>query len=257
MYKYKLHIAYDGTNYSGWQIQHHSLSIQQLVQDAVCTLVKEATNVIGSGRTDAGVHALDQVAHFRVHTKQDPVYLLKALNGILPKDIRIKNVEEVDIHFHAQRSATAKEYHYHLALGPIVSPFERLYVWHMPYKIDLERLNDACKLFIGTHDFRSFANAAHTGAAAKNSVRTITKAEPIVQGDKVTLVFQADGFLYKMVRNIVGMIINVASGKKELSDIEATFKALDRRAAPSAAPAQGLFLAKVYYPNNGSWKCYP
>lgn len=238
---------YDGTNYSGWQIQPHSLSVQQLVQNAVRTLVKEEVHVIGSGRTDAGVHALDQVAHFRCKEPQNPDYLFKALNGILPKDIRVTAVKSVDIHFHAQKSALSKEYHYHLALGPIVSPFERQYVWHVPYRLDLTLLKEAAALFVGTHDFKSFANSAHTGAAAKNSVRTIYRLEVVQKENNVTLIFHGNGFLYKMVRNIVGMLINVASGKKNISEIQETFTAKDRRKAPSSAPAQGLFLVKVEY----------
>lgn len=247
MNKYKLHITYDGTNYSGWQQQLGAISIQQLVQDAVRTLVKEEVHVIGSGRTDAGVHALDQVAHFQCEQPQDTGHLLKALNGILPKDIRVKSVSLADSDFHAQRSAITKEYHYRLSLGPYTSPFERQYVWHVPYRIDRALLDEACKLFVGTHDFRSFANSGHMGAAAKNSVRTITccEAQPTESG--LTLVFKGNGFLYKMVRNITGMLIAVASGKKTLEDIPKTFAAKDRRVAPTSAPPQGLFLVKVTY----------
>lgn len=247
MKKYKLHIMYDGTNYSGWQIQQHSVSIQQLIQDAVRILVREEVNVVGSGRTDAGVHAAGQIAHFRCTNEQSTDHLFKGLNGMLPKDIRVQGIEEVDLGFHAQKSAYAKQYHYHLCLGQIASPFERQYVWHVPYAIDQELLKQACSLFIGKHDFRSFANSAHTGAAAKNSVRTITNIDIIPRENGLTLVFQANGFLYKMVRNIVGMVINVASGKKQLSDIPLILAAKDRRLAPMSAPPQGLFLMKVFY----------
>ncbi len=250
MKKYILDIMYDGTEYSGWQIQHHSTTIQQLVQNAVRTLVREEVNVIGSGRTDAGVHALGQIAHFRCTCEQNTQYLLKALNGILPKDIRVRQVQEVDIGFHAQKSAYAKEYHYHLVLGPISTPFERQYVWRVPYTIDQTLLQKACAEFVGTHDFRSFANSADYGAAAKNSVRTIIKIDIVPRENGLTLVFQANGFLYKMVRNIVGMLIAVASGKKQLSDISRIFAAKDRRLAPMSAPPQGLFLVKVFYPDS-------
>ncbi|MCE5294527.1 MAG: tRNA pseudouridine(38-40) synthase TruA [Chlamydiales bacterium] len=247
MKKYKLHVMYDGTNYSGWQIQDHIVSIQQLIQDAVRTLVREEVNIVGSGRTDAGVHAEDQVVHFRCTNEQNPKHLFKALNGMLPKDIRVSAVEEVPMSFHAQKSAIGKEYRYHLVLGPYASPFERNYVWHVPYTIDRDLLEQAAKLFLGTHDFRSFANAAHTGAAAKNSIRTMTKLDVVPRENGLMLVFQANGFLYKMVRNIVGMLINVASGKKQLSDIPVILAAKDRRKAPMAAPPQGLFLHKVFY----------
>ena len=247
MKKYKLHVMYDGTNYSGWQIQDHIVSIQQLIQDAVRTLVREEVNIVGSGRTDAGVHAEDQVVHFRCTNEQDTKHLFKALNGMLPKDIRVSAVEEVPMAFHAQKSAIGKEYRYHLVLGPYASPFERNYVWHVPYAIDRDLLEQAAKLFLGTHDFRSFANSAHTGAAAKNSVRTMIKLDVVPRENGLTLIFQANGFLYKMVRNIVGMLINVASGKKKLSDIPQILAAKDRRKAPMAAPPQGLFLHKVFY----------
>jgi tRNA pseudouridine38-40 synthase len=247
MNTYKLHITYDGTNYSGWQIQPNSLSIQQLVQNAVRILVREDVNVIGSGRTDAGVHALDQVAHFRSSGEHNPEQLFKALNGMLPKDIRVKCVESAPNTFHAQRSAKSKEYHYRLSLGPYVSPFERQYVWHVPYKIDRTLLQEAASLFIGTHDFFSFANSGHMGAAAKNSVRTMMRLDIVEQDGLLVLVFEADGFLYKMVRNIVGMLINVASKKLPLSDIPVIFAAKDRRRAPMSAPPQGLFLVKVKY----------
>ncbi len=247
MKKYKLHIMYDGTNYSGWQLQHHSLSIQELVQNAVRTLVREEVNVVGSGRTDAGVHAQDQVVHFRTTNEHDTNYLFKALNGMLPKDIRVCSVAEVDLSFHAQRSAIAKEYHYHLCLGPIASPFERQYVWRVHYHINENLLKEAAALFVGTHDFRSFANSAHTGAAAKNSVRTIYSIDVVPRQNGLTLVFKANGFLYKMVRNIVGTLIAVASEKMPITDIPTILAAKDRRLAPMSAPPQGLFLHKVYY----------
>ena len=247
MITYKLHIAYDGTNYHGWQIQPNGISIQELIQEAVHTLIQEKVHVIGSGRTDQGVHALDQVAHFRCMEAHDTTRLFKGLNGILPKDIRILSVTECPNSFHAQQSATGKEYHYKLALGPIVMPCERLYRWHVPYKIDLLLLKEAASQFVGTHDFRSFANSAHTGAAGKNSVRTITHLDVVVEGEGVTLIFKGNGFLYKMVRNIVGMLINVASGKRSITDIAALLAAKDRRMAPMASPPHGLFLVKVSY----------
>ncbi len=248
-YCYKLTLMYDGTGYSGWQIQPHSLSIQQLVQNAVRTLVKEEVNVVGSGRTDAGVHALMQVAHFKSEGEHDTKRLLTSLNGILPKDIRVVAIEQVDPSFHSQRSAYAKEYHYRLSFDHYVSPFERNYRWHVPYKIDMDLLKEAATHFIGTHDFRSFANSANKGAAAKNSVRTITTLDLVKTDDGYSLVFIGNGFLYKMVRNIVGSLIQVASKKKPLSYIAETFAAKDRRAACMSAPPQGLFLVKVYYSN--------
>ena len=255
MKKYILDIMYDGTEYSGWQIQHHSTTIQQLVQNAVRTLVREEVNVIGSGRTDAGVHALGQIAHFRCSSEQNTQYLLKALNGILPKDIRVRDVQEVDIGFHAQKSAYAKEYHYHLVLGPISTPFERQYVWRVPYKIDQALLQQACAEFVGTHDFKSFANSADYGAAAKNSVRTIIKIDIVPRENGLTLVFQANGFLYKMVRNIVGLQLYLERNGGSESEFQRIFASRDRREAKDTAPAHGLYLYRVEYPPELDKKC--
>lgn len=246
-YTYKMQLIYDGTNYSGWQIQSHSLSIQQLVQEAVRTVTKEAVNVIGSGRTDAGVHALDQVAHFRVTEKVQLESFQRSINGILPKDIRLALIEEASPDFHAQRSAIAKEYHYHISYGPYASPFERNYVWHVAYRLDLDKLRQACRCFVGTHDFTSFTNSAHHGACAKNPIRTITNVNVIEKPNRLTIEFNGNGFLYKMVRNMVGMIIEVASGKRTLEEIPLVMAAKDRRLSGHAAPAQGLFLVKVFY----------
>ncbi len=247
LFTYRIDLTYDGTEYSGWQIQPHSLSIQHIVQEAVRTLVREPVHVIGSGRTDAGVHAYGQVAHFRCHTQIECSRFLRSLNGILPRDIRATAATSANNTFHSQRSAVKKEYHYHLCLGPIVSPFTRLYCHHIPYPVDLDLLSQGSALFVGEHDFTSFANSAHTGAAAKNPVRTIYRLDLVPSADGVIIQFEADGFLYKMVRNIVGTLLDVATLKRPLSDIPALFTARDRRLASMAAPAHGLFLVKVFY----------
>lgn len=249
---YRLDLMYDGTAYSGWQIQPHSDSIQQIVQEAVRTLVREEVHVIGSGRTDAGVHALRQVAHFRCSKEMDLQSTLKSLNGILPQDIRVTSVLEMPNSFHAQRSAIGKEYHYFICLAPIVSPFERLYRYHFHHPVDLDLLRQASLLFIGTHDFTSFANAAHTGAAKKNAVRTLMRLDVVTLPDGVLLQFEGNGFLYKMVRNIVGMLLDVSTGKRGVADIPKIFAAKDRRLAARAVPPQGLFLINVFYDQNDS-----
>ena len=248
MYKYCLHLTYDGTNYSGWQIQPNALSIQELIQKALEVLVREPISLVGSGRTDAGVHALNQVAHFTSSCEQDVHRLCRSLNGMLPKDIRCTQISAVALSFHAQKSAVKKEYHYVLCLEPIVPPFQRLYCHHMPYTIDLSLMNEAAILFTGTHDFSSFANSQHHGSAGKNPVRTIYRLDLVEWEYGIRLEFEGNGFLYKMVRNIVGMLLEVAAGKRALSDIHRLFAAKDRRQAPLAAPARGLFLVKVHYP---------
>lgn len=240
-------IAYDGTAYGGWQIQPNAMSIQELIQNALKTILRHDVNLIGSGRTDAGVHALQQVAHFHTEQEVDIYRLTHSLNGILPRDIRILDIAEVPLTFHAQRNAIKKTYHYHLCLHHVQSPFRRLYSYHVREKIDLELLNEAAQMFVGTHDFTSFANEAHAGAAAKHAVRTLYRVDCIPEEDGMRIELEANGFLYKMVRNIVGTLLEVAEGKRPKEDIPRIFTAKDRREAGQAAPAHALFLAQVTY----------
>ncbi len=247
LHNYKLTIAYDGTAYSGWQVQPNAISIQELIENAIHTFAREKVRLIGAGRTDAGVHAKGQIAHFKCSQELGPEYTLRALNGILPVDIRILQMEKVPLEFHAQRSAKKKIYHYHLCIDRTVLPFERLYTYHFRREISLDLLQKAASKFVGRHDFTSFANSGDEGAVKKNPIRTIFRLDVVVVANNIRLEFEGDGFLYKMVRNIVGMLLNVASGKRSLEEIDTLFKARDRRLAPQSAPAQGLFLVQVFY----------
>jgi tRNA pseudouridine38-40 synthase len=244
--KYKLLIAYDGTRYSGWQIQPNAISIQALIQEALKVALRQDIFVTASGRTDAGVHARGQVAHFLAPPADLPL-LYRSLNGILPPDIRILRIENVPHSFHARYSAVSKEYHYHIHLDWALDPFKRLYTYHHPYSLDLPLIQQASCHFLGTHDFTSFANEASKGSAAKNPVRTIKRLDIIPEPGGVRLEFEGDGFLYKMVRNITGTLLDV--GRKKLSPdvIPALFDKKDRRQLSCAAPPQGLFLMKVNY----------
>lgn len=245
---FKLIIAYDGTNYSGWQIQPNGVSIQEKLHQALKILLKQEVHITGSGRTDAGVHALGQVAHFTHSSDIDLRRLQNSLNGLLPIDIRIRSVEAVPLDFHARYSAISKTYHYHLHFDRVMDPFHRLYRLHVLEKINLGLLIDASQLFVGTHDFTSFANEAHAGVAAHDPVRNLARLDIIPQDGGVRLEFEGDGFLYKMVRNIVGTLLEVASGKMDINDIPKVFEAKDRRLAGKAAAPQGLFLVRVDYP---------
>lgn len=248
---YKLTLAYDGSAYSGWQIQPNGTSIQQQLQEALSSLLKgENVAVIGSGRTDAGVHALNQIAHFKTEHEFPPHRLLLALNGLLPRDIRIKKVEIAPLEFHSQYSAIGKEYHYHCYLDRVMDPFRRLYCWHILRKLNLNLLREAAALFVGTHDFTSFANESHAGAVMKNPVRTIYSLEIYPVEGGLRLEFKGNGFLYKMIRNIVGTLVDVASQRLTVADVISIFEAKDRRRASCAAPPQGLFLVKVDYPSD-------
>lgn len=245
--RFKLVLSYDGTAYSGWQVQENATSIQTLVQTALSTILREPTQVAASGRTDAGVHALAQVAHFSTDDAIDPERLLISLNGLLPPDIRAMELTPAAPDFHARYDAKGKIYRYHLHLSEIRNPFKLLYSVHITYPLDLPLLKAAAQKFIGTHDFTSFSNEAHRGSAARDPVRTITRLDVIEEEGGIYLEFEGDGFLYKMVRNIVGTLIDVARGKLALEQIDAIFDAKDRKKASPTAPAHGLFLVRVIY----------
>jgi tRNA pseudouridine38-40 synthase len=248
MATYKLTISYDGTQYSGWQTQSNALSIQHVVSDKLAMLVGDpALNLIGSGRTDAGVHAEAQVAHFKCDKELDLFKFLVSINGVLPKDIRVVHIEQVEDGFHARYGAIGKEYHYYIHLDRIMNPFRRLYSWHFVQKLDLNLLERGCHHFIGIHDFTSFSNEAHKGAVSRNPVRHLKRLDCISVPGGIRLEFEGDGFLYKMVRNIVGTLVKVASGAIPLESIPLIFEAKNRSYAGPSAPSRGLFLVNVKY----------
>ena len=247
MAKYKLTLSYDGTGYGGWQVQPNATSIQSLVEAALSTLLKVKTSIVGAGRTDAGVHALGQIAHFSAQETLNLRRVLRSLNGLLPDQIRVLKVEAVDDDFHARFSAIGKVYHYNLHSHPIACPFTRLYSLQIFHTLDLSDLYTAAQLFVGTHDFTSFANESDRGSAAINAVRYLQRIDVVEKENGVQLIFEGNGFLYKMVRNIVGTLLEVCAGKKHIDQIPEILAAKDRKKAGKAAPALGLFLAKVIY----------
>lgn len=233
---YKILISYEGTLYSGWQVQPNGISIQQLLQEAASTILRHPVQITGSGRTDAGVHATGQIAH--IQEKTLPEQFLLQMNGILPPDIRVKSMEKVDADFHARYSAVGKIYHYHVTLGPIDDPFRRRFALHWPYPFDLDAIRKTAHKLVGTHNFTSFANE---GGSAKDKVRTLKRCDLIEEEHGVRFELEANGFLYKMVRNIVGTLL------EQQGDISAILAAKDRKAAGKAAKPHGLFLVKVLY----------
>ena len=247
-HNYKLTIAYDGTAYCGWQIQPNGISIQEIIQDKISIITKSKITLIGSGRTDSGVHALGQVANFHSPHIPDFYRFHGSLNSLLPHDIRILKIEEVNPSFPAQYSPIAKIYHYHLHLEHVPDPFKRLYSLHVKEKIDLNTLKESASLLLGTHDFTSFANESHKGSASRDPIRTLKRLDIIEQPGGVRLEFEGNGFLYKMVRNIVGTLLEVAAGKRTKEQLPLILTAKDRKTAGQAAPPQGLFLMKVEYP---------
>jgi len=244
---YKLTIAYDGTSYSGWQVQPNGQAIQPLIQRALATVLRSSIDLTGSSRTDAGVHALGQTAHFDVQDRIDPSRLRVSLNALLPPDIRVLQIDLVDSDFHARYNSTSKIYHYHLHLHPVVDPFVRLYRHHVFGICDLILMEKAIPHLIGTRDFLSFANEPGRGSASRSSVRTLLRLDIIEQKGGVRFEFEGDGFLYKMVRNITGVLLDVGAGKLAPDDLPEIFAAKDRRSASAAAPPKGLFLMEVRY----------
>ncbi len=243
--RYKLTIAYDGTRFSGWQVQENALSIQALIQTALQTALRHPLDLTGSGRTDAGVHARGQTAHFDTDVPFDASKLRLSLNALLPSDIRILAIDPTSPTFHARYSATSKIYHYHLHLDPISDPFTRAYRHQVFGPFDPHKLLQALPHFLGTHDFLSFANTKEVPQT--DTIRTLRRLDPVEQKGGLRLEFEGDGFLYKMVRNITGTLLDIAAGKLDPTSIPQILAARDRRKAGSAAPPHGLFLIEVIY----------
>jgi tRNA pseudouridine38-40 synthase len=246
--RFKLTIAYDGAGYAGWQTQKTGLGVQQRVQEALARLFPSAPKVQGSSRTDTGVHALGMVAHFDVPAaefRMPPAKLALALNAHLPEDIRVLAAARCRPGFHARFDATGKQYRYCVWNHPAMNPLLRRYAWHVPRPLDLGKMRAAAGVFVGKHDFKSFA--ANRGYANERTVRRVTRCELRRNGSLLTFVVEADGFLYKMCRGIVGTIVQVGLGKIAAEDIRVIFARRDRRVAGMSAPACGLVLWKVFY----------
>jgi tRNA pseudouridine38-40 synthase len=250
MHKYKLILSYDGTHYSGWQIQPNGYSIQQVIQESLTTILRTPKHVTGSGRTDAGVHALGQVAHFSHDQLLDTDKLQLSLNGLLPEDVRILTIGPVETNFHARFHAVGKIYRYHLHLDPIMSPFKQGYCYHVRHPVDLYLLQQGIECFVGTRDFSSFSNQASKGSAGRNPVRTIKRIDIVKEPGGIYLEFEGNGFLYKMVRNISGTLLDLCKGKITLEELPLLFAAKDRKQTGRALPPFGLFLAEVHYRSN-------
>ena len=251
--KYLMKIAYDGSCFYGWQIQANHTTVQQTLQEILSKILGEEIFLSGSGRTDTGVHALEQVAHFTISKERviDPYRFLWSVNKLLPPSIRVLKISPTLLDFHARYSAIKKTYCYHLYIDSVLDPFKRNFNLHIPQKFDLSALKIAAKYFIGTHNFLSFANSANEGSAKNNPIKTLYEllVEESKDRKQVTLQLTADGFLYKMVRNIVGHLVEVGKGKRDPHEIPSIFKKEDRHFAAKTAPPHGLFLKEVFYPN--------
>lgn len=244
----KLTIAYDGTRYEGWQVQRVGTGVQEQIEAAVAKLFPSRPRLHSASRTDTGVHALGMVAHFeapRAEFKMPVRKLPLALNAWLPEDIRVLSATRAAQDFHARFDATGKQYRYFVWNHPAMNPLLRHLAWHVPRRLDLAAMRTAATLFLGRHDFKAFA--ANPGYAKASTVRTVARCELKRRGPLLTFVIEADGFLYKMCRGIVGTLVQVGLGKVPPHDIKRIFLARDRRVAGMNAPARGLVLWKVFY----------
>jgi tRNA pseudouridine38-40 synthase len=240
----KLTIEYDGTGYVGWQRQPSGPTIQETLETSLGTITGEKIKLLGSGRTDSGVHALGQVASFRTETSLSPSELQKGLNSILPKDIVIAAAEEAEPAFHAQLSAKSKTYIYKILNRPFPSAILRDRAWFVPHPLNARLMDEAASALIGEHDFRAFAQSE---AAVKSTVRTVLGAGITKRKDMMELSIEADGFMKRMVRLIVGTLVQVGKEKITPQQFRAILESGEKTKFVHAAPARGLYLKEVKY----------
>jgi len=250
--KIKLTIAYDGSQYAGWQVQKIGLGVQQKVEEALAKLFPAAPRLHSSSRTDTGVHALGMIAHVeipRAEFRMTPPKLLLALNAYLPEDVRVQAALPCHANFHARFDATGKQYRYFAWNHAAMNPLLRLQAWHIPQKLDFAAMRAAAPMFLGQHDFKSFA--ANRNYEMETTMRTLWRCDLKRNGPLLTFIIEGDGFLYKMCRGIVGTLVQLGQGKFDNDDLKAMLAAKDRRAAGMTAPALGLVLWKVFYGRRG------
>lgn len=240
----KLTIEYDGKCYNGWQKQPNKLNIQGEIERAIYNITKEEVDLIGSGRTDAGVHALGQVANFKTNSEISIEKLPLAINSQLKNSIVMKEAEEVDERFHSRYNAKHKTYRYIINNSKCGTAIYRNLEYSYPFKLDAEKMKQASKYFEGEHDFKAFKSS---GTSSKNSVRTIYKAIVKQEGEKIIIELTGNGFLYNMVRIISGTLLDVGLGKIRPEEIPEIIESKDRQRAGKTLPAHGLYLVEVKY----------
>ena len=245
MPRFRITVAYDGTEFVGWQRQASGVSIQGLLEEALAALEEGSVTVLGAGRTDAGVHALGQVAAFTLTRSLEADVIVRALNVRLPLSVRILEAAAVGEDFHPQFAAKSKTYRYRIWNADVISPFERLYAWHVYGALDVAAMNEAARMLEGMHDFAAFQG---TGSDVKTTERTIASSLVVRNEQVVTYDVTGDGFLRHMVRNIVGTLVEIGRGTRPSTDLKRILDGRDRRLAGVTAPPQGLYLTQVLYP---------
>ena len=241
----KLTVAYDGAPFAGWQSQSHRNTVQDHLERAFKRVSGEVVRVHGAGRTDSGVHAFAQCAHADVSKFLPADRWIRALNSLLPPTLRVVRCRYVSNDFHARLSAKGKIYRYQIWTAPTLPPFEYRRAWHIAQPLDLKILKSAARHFVGTHDFAAFA--ANRGKPEANTIRTINSVRVRQKGPCITIEFDGDGFLYKMVRLIVGALVKCALGKMHVEEIISRLRSGKIESARFAAPSEGLYLVRVRY----------
>ena len=239
-----LEIEYDGTDYCGWQIQPNGDTVQEEIELAIEKVTGVRSQVCGSGRTDSGVHAAGQVAHFDTNSSIPPEKFAAAINAVLPNDIKIKRSKQADENFHARFSAKKKTYVYKMYVEEFVSPLKDRYALCIPYKLNAENMQKAANMLIGEHDFKCFLAA---NSDVKDTVRTIYRSQITFNGDDIEYTVTGNGFLYNMVRIIVGTLLKVGEGKMVPDELNEILSSGDRTKAGATVPARGLTLLSVEY----------
>ena len=244
MRKIKLTIAYDGTGYYGWQKQKGLITVQQTLEEGLCKIFGEKITLVASGRTDTGVHALGQVVSFATKGKIPTDKIVKAARTVLPSAIAVLLAEEVPEDFHARYSAKGKQYLYKIIQTELPDPFQENYAWLLAKQLDMDSMTQAAELIVGEHDFSSFRAS---GSTPTQPVRTVYAASWSKIEKQLIFTIKGTGFLYHMVRNLVGSFVDVGTRKISVVDFTKIFLAKDRKLAGKTAPAQGLYLEKVFY----------
>lgn len=244
MRRVKLTIAYDGTNYCGWQVQPNGITIEEVLNKALSKLTGENIVVIGASRTDSGVHAMGNVAVFDTNTTIPPERIAMAVNRILPEDIVVVKSEEVPLDFHPRYCDCEKTYEYHIVNTRIPIPTKRLTNYFVSYELDIEKMREGASYLVGEHDFASFCNIK---TDVESTVRTVKELEILKNGNEITIRISGNGFLYNMVRIIVGTLIRVGRGFYEPKQVKEILEAKNRKAAGVTAPPHGLMLMEIRY----------
>lgn len=240
----KLTVAYEGTAYNGFQRQMNGVGVQQILEDKLAKLFGHELKMTGSGRTDTGVHAYGQVVNFKTNGTIPVERIVIASQKLLPHDIVVIKAEEVDKKFNAQFFAKSKIYVYKIYQNPLPNPFLRNFAWHIKRELDVAAMQQAAQVIVGTHDFSAFRAA---GGAAVNPVRTIMAADCHMSCEMLELSFWGTGFLYHMVRNLTGTLVDVGIGRRSIKDFEDILNSRERKKAGITAPAHGLYLKEVHY----------